>query len=82
MPPSTDLKNITRYPEFAVFKQELLKFCDTMDNISDIKLDEVSRISVVEEIVGRRWASDKVRDFLMKLGILDVGDSKRDKTYE
>lgn len=82
MPPTPDLKNITKYPEFAVFRQELLKFCDKIENISDVQIDSVTRVTVIEEILGRRWAAEKVREFLMGLGVLQVGDIKRDKTYE
>lgn len=78
-----DLKNLTKYPEFYALKQELLKFCESLDDISDIDLSKENRVTLNEEIFGRRWASDKVKAFLLKLGMVDqAGITKKDKTYE
>lgn len=84
MPPDTfKLKDITKYPEFFLLKEELLKFCDKMDNISDINIEGVSRVTIQEEIVGRRYASEKVKEFLVSIGMLQVDDIKpRVQTYE
>ena len=84
MPPDTfKLKNIAQYPEFFLLKEKLLELCDKMDNISDIQIDNVSRVTITEEIVGRRWASQKVRDFLVSLEMLEQSDIiSKSKTYE
>ena len=84
MPPDTfKVQNLAKYPEFFLLKEELLKLCDKMDNISDIQIDNVSRVTIAEEIVGRRWASEQVKDFLMRLGMIEKADLKgRIQTYE
>ena len=53
-----------------------------MDSIDDIKLDDVSRVTLAEEVYGRRYASEKVRDLLSSLGLVDKKFNKRDMTIE
>ena len=80
---NSDLKKLTTYPEYYILKQELIKFCDSMDNISDIKLNDLSRVPIEAEIVGRRFASDKVKALLVNLGLLEEDTPKRrDRTFE
>ena len=78
-----DLQTLLKYPEYHALKQELLDFCNGLDNISDIDLSQTGRVDLDTEIVGRIFASKKVKDLLFKLGMLDQEDLKRtDKTYE
>lgn len=78
-----DLKNLTKYPEFYALKQELLKFCDKMDSISDIDLTKISRVTLAEEIYGRRFASEQIKELFDRLGLITSGDKKViDKTFE
>lgn len=80
---NNDVKNLAKYPEFYALKKELVNFCDKMDNISDINLTKESRVSLNEEIFGRRWASDKIKELLSNLGMVDQEDiRKQDKTFE
>lgn len=74
---SNDLKELTKYPEFYALKQELEKFCDSMDNISDLE-GEIK----LEEICGRRFASKKVRNLLSDLGLIERNKPIISKTYE
>jgi hypothetical protein len=77
-----DIQNLKRYPEFYALQKELEDFCDKLDNISDIKLDEFSRVSLEQEVFGRRYASEKVKDLLSSLGLVDKTKIKRDLTGE
>lgn len=77
-----DIQNLKKYPEFYALKVELEAFCDKMDSIEDIKLSDVSRVTLVEEVYGRRWASQHVRDLLSSLGLVDKRVTKRDMTME
>lgn len=77
-----DIQNLKKYPEFYALKVELESFCDKMDSIEDIKLSDVSRVTLVEEVYGRRWASQHVRDLLSSLGLVDKRVTKRDMTME
>lgn len=77
-----DIQNLKRFPEFHALKVELEEFCNKMDSISDIDLSDVSRATLVEEVYGRRWASEKVRDLLSTLGLVDKKFTKRDMTME
>ena len=66
-----DIQNLNRHQEFHALKLELEDFCNKMDSISDIDLSDTSRVSLEQEIYGRRWASEKVRDLLSTLGLVD-----------
>lgn len=77
-----DIQALKRFPEFYALKRELEAFCDKMDSISDIDLSDVSRATLTEEVFGRRWASEKVRDLLSTLGLVDKKFVKRDMTME
>lgn len=77
-----DIQNLKKYPEFYALKQELEAFCDDMDSIEDIDLSGVSRVTLEQEIYGRRWASQRVRDLLSSLGLVDKKITKRDMTME
>jgi len=77
-----DIGNLKRYPEFHALKQELEKFCDKMDSIDDIEINVVSRVTLAEEVYGRHYASEKVRDLLSTLGLVDRKTVKRDATME
>lgn len=77
-----DINNLKKYPEFYALKKELENFCDKMDSIDDIQIDEVSRVTLAEEVYGRRYASIKVRDLLSSLGLVDKKFSSRDLTME
>jgi len=77
-----EIQNLKRFPEFYALKTELENFCDKMDSISDIDLSDVSRVTLLEEIYGRRWASVKIRDLLSSLGLVDKKITKRDMTME
>lgn len=77
-----EIQNLKRFPEFYALKVELEAFCDKMDSIEDIKLSDVSRVTLTEEVFGRRWASEKVRDLLSTLGLVDKKFTKRDMTME
>jgi hypothetical protein len=77
-----DIQNLKRYPEFYALRRELEDFCGKMDDINDINLDGASRITLEQEIYGRRYASEKVKDLLSTLGLIDKTNIKRDKTHE
>lgn len=77
-----DIQSLKKYPEFWALKQELENFCDRMDNIEDIELSDKSRLTLAEEIYGRRYASIKVRDLISTLGLVDKKTVKRDLTME
>ena len=77
-----DIGHLKKYPEFYALKVELEHFCDKMDSISDIDLSDVSRVTLLEEIYGRRWASVQIRDLLSSLGLVDKKVTKRDMTME
>lgn len=77
-----DVNNLKKYPEFHALKQELEAFCERMDNIDDIEINNVSRVTLAEEVYGRRYASTKVRDLLSSLGLVDKKFTKRDLTME
>lgn len=77
-----DIQNLKRHQEFYALKRELEDFCDKLDSITDIDLSDVSRVTLTEEVFGRRWASEKVRDLLSTLGLVDKKFTKRDMTME
>ncbi len=78
-----DAQNLKKYPEYYALKQEMEFFCDKMDSISDIDLSAVSRVSLEQEIYGRRWASQQVRELLSTLGLVDKTKPKMiDRTGE
>lgn len=77
-----DIQNLKKFQEFYSLKKELEVFCDQLDSIADIDLSDTSRVSLTEEVYGRRWASDKVRDLLSTLGLVDKRTTKRDMTME
>ena len=66
-----DAQNLKKYPEYYALKQEMESFCNKMDSISDINLSDVSRVSLEQEIYGRRWASIQIRELLSTLGLVD-----------
>lgn len=78
----TQIGHLKKYPEFFALKQELEEFCDELDSIRDIDISETSRVTLTEEVVGRRFASERVRDLLSSLGLIDVKRQVRDKTME
>lgn len=77
-----DIQNLKRHAEFYALKKELENFCDKMDSIDDIDLSQVSRVTLAEEVYGRRYASNQVRDLLSSLGLVDKKFNKRDMTME
>lgn len=77
-----DIQNLKRHAEFYALKKELENFCDKMDSIDDIDLSQVSRVTLAEEVYGRRYASNQVRDLLSSLGLVDKKFNKRDMTHE
>lgn len=77
-----DINNLKKYPEFYALKIELEAFCDRLDSISDIDLTDTSRVTLTEEVYGRRWASKQVRDLLSTLGLVDRKFTKRDMTFD
>lgn len=77
-----DIQNLKKHREFYALQQELEDFCDKMDSISDINLSDTSRVTLTDEIYGRRWASEKVRELLNTLGLIDKQYVKRDMTME
>lgn len=77
-----DIQNLKKHREFYALQQELEDFCDKMDSISDIDLSDTSRVTLTDEIYGRRWASEKVRELLNTLGLIDRQLSKKDNTFE
>ena len=77
-----DLQNLKKYPEFHALRQELEKFCGKMDDISDIDIDKLSRVTLEQEVYGRRYASEQVKDLLSSLGLIDKTHIKRDLTHE
>lgn len=77
-----DIQNLKKHAEFWALKKELEDFCDKMDNIQNINIEEVSRVTLTEEVFGRRYASEKVRDLLSSLGLVDKKFVKRDMTME
>lgn len=78
-----DIQNLKKYPEFYALKVELEAFCDKLDSLSDIEQAVDRRISIAEEVAGRIWARDQVRDLLSSLGLVDKSKPKIiDKTGE
>lgn len=78
-----DVQNLKKHQEFWALKSLLEDFCASLDDISDIELDRVSRVTLVEEVYGRRFASEKVRDLLSTLGLVDKSKPRIiDKTGE
>lgn len=77
-----EIQNLKRHPEFYSLKLELEEFCNKMDSISDIDLTDPQRVDLAQEIYGRRWASEKVKDLLSTLGLVDKTTVKRDLTME
>lgn len=77
-----DIQNLKRHAEFYALKLELQDFCDRLDSIEDIDLEDRNRVTLAEEIYGRRWASQKVKDLLSTLGLVDKTHIKRDLTGE
>lgn len=78
-----DVQNLKKYPEFYALKQIMENFCEEMESIKDLKLDEVSRVTLGEEIAGRVYAATKVRDLLSSLGLVDKSKPRTiDRTGE
>lgn len=77
-----DIQNLKRHQEFYSLKMELEDFCNKMDSIEDIDLTDPHRIDLAQEIFGRRWASQRVRDLLSSLGLVDKIKVTRDLTGE
>lgn len=77
-----DIQNLKKHREFYALQQELEDFCVKMDSISDIDLSDTSRVTLTDEIYGRRWASEKVRELLNTLGLIDKQLTKKDNTFE
>lgn len=77
-----DIQNLKKHAEFYALKKELENFCDKMDSIDDIDLGNLSRVTLAEEVYGRRYASNQVRDLLSSLGLVDKKINKRDATME
>lgn len=77
-----DIQNLKKHREFYALKVELEEFCARMDSISDIDLSDTSRVTLLEEIYGRRWASEKIKDLLSSLGLIDKIIQKKDLTME
>jgi len=77
-----DIQNLKKHAEFWALKKELEYFCDKIDNIDDIDLSKVSRVTLAEEVYGRRYASTKIKDLLSTLGLVDKKFAKRDMTME
>lgn len=77
-----DIQNLKKHQEFYALKQELELFCDKLDSIGDIDLSEKNRVTLTEEVYGRRWASERVRDLLSTLGLVDRKPTIRDMTME
>lgn len=77
-----DIQNLKKYPEFYAFKQELEDFCNKMESLQDMDLSKNQRLSISDEVYGRKWASEKVRDLLSTLGLVDKTHIVRDMTME
>lgn len=77
-----DIQNLKRHQEFYALKLELEDFCNRLDSISDIDLSNPNRLDLAQEIYGRRWASEKIKDLLSTLGLVDKTNIKRDATFE
>lgn len=77
-----DIQNLKKHAEFWALKKALEDFCDNMDDIQDINITDVSRVTLAEELFGRRYASTKVRDLLSTLGLVEKKFIKRDLTME
>lgn len=77
-----DIQNLKKYQEFYSFKREMEIFCDKLDSISDIDLSDKNRVTLTEEVYGRRWASEQIRTLLYGLGLVDKKFTKRDMTME
>jgi hypothetical protein len=74
--------NLKKYPEFYALRLELEDFCLKLDSLEDIELTKDSRISMAEEVSGRIWARDKVKDLLSSLGLIERKGRTIDKTGE
>lgn len=78
-----DIQNLKKYPEFYALKKHFEEFCAKLDSLEDIDLENLSRLTINEEIYGRRWASMKLKDELSSLGLVDKAKPKiTDKTGE
>lgn len=67
-----DVQNLKKHQEFWALKKTLEDFCDSLDDISDIDIETIK----IEEIIGRRYASQKVRDLLSTLGLVDKSKAR------
>lgn len=78
-----DIQNLKKYPEFYALKKHFEEFCQKLDSISDIDLSKRSRVTLNEEIYGRRWASQAIKDELSSLGLVDKRSPiVKDRTME
>lgn len=77
-----DIQNLKKFQEFYSLKKELELFCDKLDSIEDIDLSDKSRVTLTEEVYGRRWASQHIKELLYSLGLADKKYTKRDMTME
>jgi hypothetical protein len=78
-----DIQNLKRHQEFHALKLELEEFCDQMESIADINLEDAMRTDFTTEVLARIIAAKKVRDLLSTLGLIDKAKPKIvDKTME
>lgn len=78
-----DIQNLKKYREFHALKVYLEGFCEEIESIRDLDMENVSRVTLGEEIAGRVWASRKIRELLSTLGLVDKRRNEAiDKTGE
>lgn len=77
-----DIQSLKKHREFYALTTELEAFCNKLDSMEDIDLNDRSRVTLAEEVAGRLWASKKIRDFLLTLGLVDKTNIKINKTFE
>lgn len=77
-----DIQNLKKHREFYALTTELEAFCNKLDSMEDIDLNDRSRVTLAEEVTGRLWASKKIKDFLLTLGLVDRANIKINKTFE
>jgi len=70
-----DLVQLAKYPEFYTLKKELLDFID--------RIDTVTGVETIEELKGRQYSVENIKELLINLGLLNRVDfTPKDSSYE
>lgn len=76
-----NIRNLTRYPEWVTYYTLLAEFMSSLNDISDVKIDNTDMIAA--EVIGRRIMKDRFRDFLTAINIMSKDQKEvKDNTFE